>query len=243
MLLINALAKTNKKDSDTETEKAQKRVARSQNLSAGWLHSPTLMMSCDIEVRRGSRTTLHLDAAAGVSDHERDLPCRLARLLLRRGADPNAAASRGMTPLHQWPWNDYDADDRACGLQLLLEHGADPNAQNEWGNSLMHQLVGHANEPPLRHLAESGLLASINLFVVNKDGFTLLELARQRKAEQPDDPARDAIRSLIDVQEQMWTSEVRCARSSPPASTLTSSRTSTPSCRPSSTAKVASRFS
>ena len=160
-------------------------------------------------MRRGSRITLHIVATAGVPDHERYWPYRLAQLLLRRGADPNAAASRGMTPLHQWAWNDYGPDDRACGLQLLREHGADPNAQNEWGNSLLHQLVRHANERPLRHLAESGLLSSIDPFVVNKDGLTPLELARQQKAEQPDDPARATIRSLVEVQEQMWRGEVR----------------------------------
>jgi len=69
--------------------------------------------------------------------------------------------------------------------------------QNERGDSLLlHQLVGH--------LAESGLLSSIDPFVVNNGG---LELARQRKGEPPDEPTRAAIRSLIDVQEQM--SEVR----------------------------------
>jgi hypothetical protein len=118
------------------------------------------------------------------------------------------------------------SNDRACGLQLLLEHGADPNAQNEWGNSLLHhQPVGHANEMPLRHLAEiSGLLVSIYPFVVNTAGLTPLDLARQRKAEQPDDPARAVIRSLSDVQEQIGTA--RCARASPDESARQSSRTS-----------------
>ena len=72
------------------------------------------------------------------------------------------------------------SDDRACGLQLLLEHGSDSNLQNEWGNLLLcHQLVRHANERPLRHvhLAESGLLISIDPSVVNKDGLTPLDLS------------------------------------------------------------------
>ena len=104
LLLIDALAKTNEKasDVDTETVKAQKRAAL-LHLSAGgvWPHIATLIQSNDINVRRGSRTTLHLVTAAGVPDDERDWPYRLARLLRRHGADPNAAASRGMTPLHQ----------------------------------------------------------------------------------------------------------------------------------------------
>lgn len=81
---------------------------------------------------------------------------------------------------------------RACDLQLLLEHGADQNVRNEWGSSLLHhQLVGHANKRPLSHLAKiSGLLRSIDSFIVNKDSLTPLELARQWKAEQPDNPTR-----------------------------------------------------
>jgi hypothetical protein len=103
--------------------------------------------------------------------------------------------------------------------------------QDKRGNSLLHHwLIDHANERPLLHLAESEPLSSIDPFVVNKGGLTPLELARLWEAKQPDDPARAAIRSLVEVQEQMGHSEVRCARSSPPASTLTSSRTSPPSC-------------
>jgi hypothetical protein len=127
MMLIDAQAKTNEKDSDAETIKAQKRAALS-HLSAGgvWRHIATLIQSYGINVRRGGHRTLHLVTAAGVPDHERDWPCRLARLLLRRGADPNAVASRGVTPLRQWAWNDYDSNDRTCGLQPLLELVADP---------------------------------------------------------------------------------------------------------------------
>ena len=209
MQLVDVLKKTNEKESDAESVTRQKRAALS-HLSPGgvWLHVARLMQTYDVNARRAGRTTLQIVTEAGVPVDERDWPFRLARLLLQRGADVNAVSVSGLTPLHQWAWNDYGADDRACGLQLLLEYGADPNVQNEWGNSLLHQLVRHANERPLRHLAESGLLASIDPFVVNKDGLTPLELARQRKSEQPDDPARAAIRSLVEVQEQMWRGEV-----------------------------------
>ena len=155
------------------------------------------MQTYDVNARRAGRTTLQIVTEAGVPVDERDWPFRLARLLLQRGADVNAVSVSGLTPLHQWAQNDYEALDRACGLQLLLEHGADPNLQDADGDTPLHILVYHANEGPLRHLAESRLLDRADLFIFNNNGHTALSLAQQRAAEKPHDAARKSIHGFL----------------------------------------------
>jgi ankyrin repeat protein len=54
----------------------------------------------------------------------------VARLLLERGADPNATADHGSTPLHA-----AAANGNRELVQLLLEHGASPDARNRQGQT------------------------------------------------------------------------------------------------------------
>jgi cytohesin len=54
----------------------------------------------------------------------------VARLLVERGADPNARGSGGTTPLHAAA----DAGDRAVA-ELLVERGADPSSRDDRGHT------------------------------------------------------------------------------------------------------------
>ena len=60
-------------------------------------------------------TPLHASVAAG------HIEC--VRLLLEHGADPNARADMGQTPLHLAPSSDI--------ARLLIEAGADPSATDD----------------------------------------------------------------------------------------------------------------
>jgi hypothetical protein len=106
-----------------------------------------------------------LYGAAGVAHH-----AGLTRLLLARGADPNAGgevayhAPEGfdneammavvesgrldagglVTMLHRkLDWTDLD------GVRRLLEHGADPNAVSAWGDRGLHHSLARGNALPL----------------------------------------------------------------------------------------------
>jgi ankyrin repeat protein len=106
-----------------------------------------------------------LYGAAGVAHH-----AGLTRLLLARGADPNAGGEVGYhapegfdseammavvesgkldpsgltTMLHRkLDWTDLD------GVRWLLEHGADPNAVSAWGDRALHHALARGNALPL----------------------------------------------------------------------------------------------
>src|SRR5437867_4166307 len=76
--------------------------------------------------RQGGFTPLHSAVAtdAGAVDIE------IVRLLLAKGADPNARSQSGSTPLHTVGFT----GDRAS-LDLLLEHGADSGIKNNDGKT------------------------------------------------------------------------------------------------------------
>ena len=76
--------------------------------------------------RQGGFTPLHSAVAsdAGAVDIE------IVRLLLAKGADPNARSQSGSTPLHTVGFT----GDRAS-LDLLLKHGADPEIKNNDGKT------------------------------------------------------------------------------------------------------------
>jgi ankyrin repeat protein len=76
--------------------------------------------------RQGGFTPLHSAVAtdAGASDIE------IVRMLLDKGADPNAKSQSGSTPLHTVAFT----GDRAS-LDLLLKHGADRTIKNDEGKT------------------------------------------------------------------------------------------------------------
>ena len=118
--------------------------------SPGWAWLPRFRMAC-IE----GDTTLHLAA-------RRTLP-GIVRLLLRRGADPNAANRHGHRPLHAAascspaePARRHR--DQATVIRLLVRAGADPNARDRRDVAPLHTAVRgrclEAVRTLLRHGAE-----------------------------------------------------------------------------------------
>jgi ankyrin repeat protein len=76
--------------------------------------------------RQGGFTPLHSAVATDAGD--RDI--EIVRMLLDRGAAPNAKSQSGSTPLHTVAFT----GDRES-LDLLLEHGADPAVKNKEGKT------------------------------------------------------------------------------------------------------------
>jgi len=119
-------------------------------------------------------TGLHLAAAALRLDE--------ARLLLRAGADPNAANRRGATPLH------YACDPRpksavawsresqARLIRLLAEHGADLERPDRGGATPLHRAVRARSPEAVGQLLALGAQPSCRL---GKRGSSPLHLAVQ----------------------------------------------------------------
>ncbi len=102
-----------------------------------------------------------------------------ARLLLEKGADPNAKADDGSTPLHvACEHGDEEV------VKFLLAGGADPNARNEYGSTPLHNAANHGCTRALTVLLQNGADPTIKDKTLNK---TPLELAvyvhRDRCAE------------------------------------------------------------
>jgi ankyrin repeat protein len=69
----------------------------------------------------------------------RDL--EIVRILLEKGADPNARSQSGSTALHTVGYT----DDRES-LELLLHHGADPDVRNNDGKTAADVARERGNE-------------------------------------------------------------------------------------------------
>ena len=99
-------------------------------------------------------TSLHLAAAA--------LRAGEAGLLLRAGADPNAANRRGATPLHYAcdprprsavPWS---RESQASLIRLLVEHGADLDRADRGRATPLHRAVRARSAGAVRQLLALG---------------------------------------------------------------------------------------
>ncbi len=86
----------------------------------------------------------------------------IAAMLLRMGADPNARAGLGRTPLHIHPV----ARD-AVVIEMLLTHGADPTLVDEWEATPLHYAES-------KRAAELMVNAGVNIHAIRPSGSTVL---------------------------------------------------------------------
>jgi hypothetical protein len=92
----------------------------------------------------GEERPLHMAASDGLIDD--------IRILLREGADINAAGDIGLTALHFAAMKGH-----AAAVELLLERGADPTIQDEFGSDALSWARKH---PEVSKVLEAALQAS-----------------------------------------------------------------------------------
>uniref|UniRef100_A0A831XMX8 Ankyrin repeat protein n=1 Tax=Geobacter metallireducens TaxID=28232 RepID=A0A831XMX8_GEOME len=119
-------------------------------------------------IARGADVTHGLLAALPNAD------LAMVKLLLSKGADPNARDYHGRTPLILEAENWSDA--RPEVVRHLLEHGADVNARDDTGRSALLAAAERGNGAVVRILLEKGA----DLSLENREGKTAWHLAAQR---------------------------------------------------------------
>ncbi len=110
-------------------------------------------------------TLLHVAAAA----HD----ARVARALLKAGADVRARNRRGAEPLHTACDGPTDRTAQRTMVVLLVEAGADPNALDDSGVAPLHRAVRNRSVGAVEALLECGARAELP----NARGSTPLKLA------------------------------------------------------------------
>lgn len=130
-------------------------------------NDPDLVHSCDGR----NRTPLHLAARFG--------HVKLARWLLEHGADVNARAYNGFTPLHL-------ATDPTVA-KILLEHGADIEALTSYGDSALQRAAQKGTLPRAPHgQAVSKLLITAGAYYDIRTAIYLGDVDRVRELLKSD---------------------------------------------------------
>ncbi|POM81762.1 Ankyrin-like protein [Phytophthora palmivora] len=128
-------------------------------------------------------TTSDMDEYVSESDDEDEsVQLQLAKLLLKHGADVNAANTATATPLHH-AMRRYDFD----LVDALLENGADVNQRNRFGDTPLHQAARLALYPMMW---EKLLRHGADLTAEDRGGQTPMELI-------PDNVLRASVAEVV----------------------------------------------
>lgn len=114
-------------------------------------------------------TPLHFAAFFGTRE--------VARLLLERGADPDAVARN---PMMVRPLHSAAAAGRTEIVELLLARAADVNARQQGGWTTLHAAAANGNAPMVRSLLQKGA----NPGLANDEGKTAADMARAKGYEE-----------------------------------------------------------
>jgi len=109
-------------------------------------------------------TLLHLAARAGLAE--------MVELLISEGADVNAEAQDGATPLHETTYWLYAGGPEVAAV--LLAHGAEVDAQDDYGSTSLHFAL---NSPHQTELMAALLAAGADPDIADDEGRTPLHLA------------------------------------------------------------------
>nr|XP_006816138.1 PREDICTED: cyclin-dependent kinase 4 inhibitor C-like [Saccoglossus kowalevskii] len=91
----------------------------------------------------------------------------IARMLLRRGADPNVADSTGRAPIHDAAEGGY-----VNTVQVFVEYGGDLTLRDNWGNTPAHIAADSDNLQALELLVKGS-----NIYNRNNRNQTVVDLA------------------------------------------------------------------
>lgn len=106
-------------------------IVPQEDLAPDRIRDTARRFQCEIYDRSGGATLLHLAVISGVSDGE-DNRAQIVKLLLDKGADPNARTLNGTTPLmdaSRWAWSEPNV------ISALKSAGADVNATDWCGRT------------------------------------------------------------------------------------------------------------
>ncbi|KAK0658698.1 putative ankyrin [Cercophora samala] len=126
---------------------------------------------------------------------------QMMRLLLEKGADPNARSKWGWNTFHYWMSNNQELE----GVQLLLQHGADPRIKNEpRGWNALHLFSRQGTDPAvLDTLLEHGVEIDAPEGVL---GFTAFHIMLGFRPAAPEDLLLAFIKHKADINAENLTS-------------------------------------
>ncbi len=142
-------------------------------------------------------------------DLKHDYIVNWARSLLQRGADINARAEDGFTPVQSWCSRGSIAS--AKGILMLLNAGADLDATQPDGCTALHQLCVNSRLHVLRELSDAGWLEIANIDLPGRNGETPIVCLQRKLREKPGSGDVKEMIELLTAQKKLWLTDIRPA--------------------------------